>query len=114
VSTVSWVWRPGRAGYAAHLGSCSAWIQLETYTGPGGEQRPTAGASRARRFRVVIVSPAGVERYWLRGSLEECRAKLAAALARRATAPPPPPPAAAELDWRRDGPWYAPFREPPP
>jgi hypothetical protein len=110
MSTVRWEWRPGRAGYAAHLGCCSVWVQLETYEGPDGMTRAVAGAARAQRFQVAIVGPAGVERYWLRGSLESVRAKLSAALARRAAVPRPAPPAAA-LDWRHDGPWFAPFHE---
>lgn len=110
MSTISWHWRLGRAGYAAHLGRCTAWIQFETTVGPGGESRPIAGAASATRFRVAILSPAGIERYCLRGTLDTARSKLAAALARRAAAPVPPPAAATALDWRIDGPWYAPFR----
>lgn len=112
MSEASWSWRPGRAGYAAHLGHCSAWIQLETFAGPGGEPRAVAGATAAQRFRVALLgSGQVVERYWLRGSLAQVKAKLGAALERRHAAwqPMPDPPGA--LDWRRDGPWYAPFHE---
>lgn len=110
MSTIRWEWRPGRAGYAAHLGTLTAWIQLETRTGPDGLARAVANASRAQRFRVAIGGSRGVERYWLRGSLESARSKLAAALTRRAALPLAPP-SAAPLDWRADGPWYAPFHE---
>lgn len=112
MSEVAWAWRPGRAGYAAHLGHCSAWVQLETYTGPGGEPRLVANATAARRFRVALLGCGQiVERYWLRGTLPEVKAKLAAALERRHAAWQPSSEESAGLDWRRDGPWFAPFHE---
>ena len=107
-----WRWSPSLIGWALHSRLVTAFLAYERRA-QDPELPPVAamGAAGAQRFRVAIVSPAGVERYWLRGSLDECRAKLAAALARRQAAPPRPPADDDELDWRRDGPWYAPFRE---
>jgi hypothetical protein len=87
-----WRWRPWLVGWVAHTAAFTAVVFYERHQRQAGLPAiAVAGAADADRFAVAVAGPAWpgrgseghVERYTIRGSLDEVRAKLAAALERR-------------------------------
>jgi|GEM_PF-4330452 len=96
-----WRWNAQLIGWARHTRAFTAFVAYErSPRDPGRPPLATQGAASAQRFKVAIVGPACperpttahddcnrlpgvVERYWLRGGLDDVRKKLSASLVAR-------------------------------